>query len=390
MSCPGMTVNNSLSHLIYPLKVIKDQRIICIATQNISKNTLFINGLYQNIILIYKLFEILGHIPYFLINEPPTQKNADILLDGNYRCILPETIIQHPMHIDLYIEIGMSTDLQFNRYLKAAGTRIIKLYLGNALNIDTEMVTIINGISFPHHSYSDLDEIWTSPHYEQNIEYLCGIYRLPLNRGKIAPYIWDSMFIDELHNTSWIPPKAWEDTDIVIAEPNISFQKCAYLPLHLVDAFASKYPMWRGKVYCINTTRFSSNVHLCASVLPDISIVTNERVVFCERMPLETILKTHKNALFIGHQWNNEYNYMTCELMMKGFPILHNTSAWSAFGYYWSEGEWINGISLLRNTLENHEANLSKYKSDAQLLAWNYSMHNPNVQKEWVNLITAN
>ena len=384
-SVPGMTVYKpeSLAHIILPPD-IKGGKVIFLTTCNISHKTIFTNGLYQNILLFYKLFECMGHIPFLIVDKQITRENADMLIDDEYQMLTPEQVIQNPIDVDLYIEIGMSVHVAFVQLLRSQGARIVKLYLGNVLNIDTEIITCMPGVNFPHHTYSEIDEIWTSPHYAQNLEYACSLYRVPLAMGYIAPYIWDPCFINS--SVGWKRVNKWNTMNIIIAEPNISYQKCALMPLMLVEEFAKCYPMWQGKVIIMNSSRLSVNVHVQASVFPDLELIRLGRVEFRGRETISNMMYNNSNAIFIGHQMNNEYNYMTLELMWKGFPVLHNTGIWKNFGYYWSDTDIPSATHLLANTMQTHTIG-GKYVADAKLLAWNYSPYNPAIQIQWAALL---
>jgi hypothetical protein len=282
----------------------------------------------------------------------------------------------------------MSTHVSFIHRIREEGARIVKLYLGNALNIDTEMIVDGNNISFPHHTYSEIDEMWTSPHYSVNLDYLCGLYRIPISCGKIAPYIWDAEIINKSEGVEWRrPQKGWEFMNIVITEPNISYQKCALIPLLLANMFYLCESTWKGKVILMNSGRLSANVYLKSGLFSDLDIFRDERVVFKEREDILTLMKSNSSAIFISHQLNNEFNYMTLELMSRGWPILHNTGAWKNYGYYWEDRKVEDGVDLLKRVMKEHAGNEGRYAADAKLLAWSYSMYNPEVQRTWQDLL---
>ena len=389
---PGVAVLDPIMRFWQPDTDLKKKLVIVIATRTISSKNIFTNGLYQNILFLYRLFRCLGHHSILLIHEPPVRENADILIDDGYEILTPEQVVNLSVTIDLYIEIGMSTHVSFIHKLREDGTRIVKLYLGNSLNIDCEMITSMNNVSFPHHTYSEIDEIWTSPHYTMNIDYLCGLYRIPTSCSKIAPYIWDSEILERSsnHSLQWRrPASGWQDMDIIISEANISYQKCALLPILLADAFYQKEPSWRGKLIIMNSTRLVTNVHLQAGIFSDLDIVRQKRVVFKGREDIISMLQSNQSAIFISHQLNNEFNYMTLELMWKGWPVLHNSAAWKDFGYYWNEGKFEEAICLLSDVMKTHSGNQGKYAADAKLLAWSYSMYNPDVQRHWKGLLSG-
>jgi hypothetical protein len=387
-TCPGMNIAEPIQKFWRPS--YEKKRTIVIATRTINYKNIFSNGLYQNILFLYKLFRCLGHHSILLTHEACTKENADLLLQEGYELLTPEQVLSLSFTFDIYIEVGMSIHVSFIHKLREQGTKIIKLYLGNTLNIDSEMIVDPNNLTFPHHTYSDVDEIWTSPHYKTNLDYLCGIFRKSLSCGKIAPYIWDSHFIDRFDKIQWTRPEGgWKHMNIVITEPNISYQKCALVPLLIANSFHEREPSWKGNIILMNSARLRMNVHLQSGLFSDLDIFKNKRVVFKEREDILTMLQSNPSAVFLSHQYNNEFNYMTLELMWKGWPILHNSKSWKNFGYYWEDTNIDETVELLKNVMKAHNGNEGKYAADARLLAWSYSMFNIEVQRKWEELLLS-
>lgn len=175
--------------------------------------------------------------------------------------------------------------------------------------------------------------------------------------------------------------------DIIITEPNISYQKCAIVPLVLANMFYLRESLWKGRVILMNSGRLSANVHVRSGLFSDLDIFRDGRVVLKEREDILTMLRTNPSAVFISHQMNNEFNYMTLELMWRGWPVLHNTGAWKEYGYYWNEREVLGAVDLLKTVMKEHAGDEGRYAADARLLAWSYSMYNPEVQRAWQDLL---
>lgn len=351
--------------------------VIIVATALITEETIFTNGLFQNILILYRLFEAIGYTVYLLVERRGNPIKG-------YNIIQPEDLLKNPLPITAFIEIGMSVQTVFRTYLRDIGAKIIKLYLGNSLNIDIESINCTPGLDFPHHIVGDIDEIWTSPHYGQNLEYLTVLNGLTPKRGFIAPYVWDKCFI-EGRITKWEEPKDWRKMNIIICEPNISYQKLFLVPLLIAEEFATKEVQWQGKVIIMNSDRFAANVHVTKSVFPELKLMKEGRIELGKRKSIVELSRDYSNAVFIGNQVNNEFNYLTLELMTAGFPLLHNAAAWSAFGYYYETGE--AATQLLKNVMQNHNSNLSTYRVQAEQLAWAHSINNPVVQEKWKALL---
>ena len=389
---PGNTILSPIEYSLVsltPLKENHDRPMIIFASNDVNDETLFLNGLTQNIVVLYDLFESLGYKCYLLQNHPnATSEKKNFIL--TYRAISTQDIVRELMPIKALIEIGMSVDAMTRSYLRSIGAKIVKLYLGNILNIDIESIQNYSNMFFNHHIVGELDQIWTSPHYEQHIEYAAILNRTSVENSRIVPYVWDPCFVTHYgtkEELEWIPPNDWTQMDMVVMEPNISFQKYAFYTLLLIEAFSKAHPEWKGKVHVINGDRMKITANAMNNVLSNLTMYQTDRIVLHPRKKIHTILKENRSACFLTHQWNNDYNYMTLELLYCNYPILHNSEGWFNFGYYYSINEWEKAINTLYIALKEHKNNMPIYKSHAANLIWNHSIHNPSIQSRWKDLL---
>lgn len=389
---PGNTILSPLEYSnvsLTPLKDNQDRPIIIFASNDVNDETLFLNGLTQNIVVLYDLFESLGYKCYLLQNHAngQTEKKNFIL---TYRAISTQDLVRELMPIKALIEIGMSVDAMTRSYLRSIGAKIVKLYLGNILNIDIETIQNYSNMFFNHHIVGELDQIWTSPHYQQHIEYAAILNRTPVENSRVVPYVWDPCFVTQYgtrEELDWIPLKDWTQMDMVVMEPNISFQKYAFYTLLLIEAFSKAHPEWKGKVQVINGDRMKITANAMNNVLSNLTMYQTDRIILHPRKKIHTILKENRSACFLTHQWNNDYNYMTLELLYCNYPILHNSEAWNNFGYYYSINQWEKSIETLYIALKEHKNNMQIYKTHASNLIWNHSIHNPSIQSRWRDLL---
>jgi hypothetical protein len=348
---------------------------IFLATGLIEESALFQNGLHQNTLTLYTLLEGLGFICHCLVEKPGA------FVPG-YRFLEPETYLtsMNTYRVKAYIEIGLTLDVAFRTLLQRKGARTVKLYLGNVLNIDTETVTQTPGLHFTHHVAGGLSEIWTSPHYTMNLPYLLGLNGLSWGHGRLVPYVWDPKWIQGLR--PWAPSSTWTQTDIVIMEPNISFQKSSLYPILLVKAFAKGCPEWKGRLIVQNSGRLVESKWFREQIVPSLQIP----VVWNERSPFRTILEENPSAVFVSHQLTNDYNYLILELMYLGYPVLHNSAKWAPYGYSWSVDSWLPSLRTLRMALEHHSQNRD-YGQQTEALVWNHSPKNPVNRLGWMALL---
>jgi hypothetical protein len=213
-----------------------------------------------------------------------------------------------------------------------------------------------------------------------NLPYLLGLNGLCWGQGRLVPYIWDPKWIQGLN--PWTPPASWTQTDIVIMEPNISFQKSSLYPILLVNAFAQGCPEWKGRLIVQNSERLFMSKWFRERIVPSLQIP----VVWKGRSSLATILQENPSATFVSHQLTNDYNYLVLELMYLGYPLLHNSVKWASYGYSWSVDDWIPSQRTLRTALEHHSQNRN-YGRDAEALTWNHSPKNPVNRLGWMALL---
>lgn len=391
MALPGMTelpelpvpIRTSLPSLS-PSAQTQTKRII-LGSNDVNDTTLFLNGLTQNIVILYELFESLGYECHLLQNPGASQ--------GEQRRITAQEIVKTGFRADLLIEIGMSIDPTTRQYLRSTGTTIAKLYLGNILNIDIETIQYYPSMFFHHHVVgpdgAQPDWIWTSPHYAQHLDYAAVLNRVPLDHARTVPYVWEPWFLTRYltpHQREWCAPADWRTQDLVIMDPNISFQKCSFYSLLLAEAFSRRYPEWKGHVHVINGDRLQIQSHARNHVLSALRLHP-DRIHCHPRKKIHDVLAAHRSACFLTHQWNNDYNYMTLELMYCDFPVLHNSEGWSDYGYAYRTTEWETAIHTLYQALTNHHARRAVYRAHAAELMRRHSIYDPAVRAQWSDIL---
>ena len=372
--------------LVRKLEPLSSRKIILLATATIHNEALFVNGLFQNVYILYKMFDAMGYAPILLVNEKPTdlQKVPSIL--RHVRMITAEEIVRQSIPVHLNIEIAMSIDPSLRKHLREGGTKTVKLYLGNILNIDIETSIFYNSVHFAHHVYGELDEIWVSPHYKQHNEY-AGIIN-QLGPAKIAPYVWDPciLTLGGTRQFKWRPLTKGEPLTLVILEPNISFQKCSLLPLLIADMFYRKTKR-EMKVLLGNSERLQSNPFFTRTILSTLELYKDGKITFSGRNTITSIMNDYPSCIALAHQWNNQYNYMTLEYVVSGFPVIHNAQDWSDAGYFYEGSSVEKGLLALERAIEFHSSSLEQYKAGAAALEWRHSPYNPEVHKAWKELI---
>lgn len=397
---PGMTrnfgnpANDSVPHTVLSkILGLKERKVVLLATATITLDNIFSNGLFQNVFVLYRMFEAMGYAPILVIHEKPSNlENIPPMLHA-CRMMSSEQIILQPLPVVALIELGMSMDPLLREFVKMLGGKLAKLYLGNILNIDTETPIFYPQMHFAHHVIEKIDRIWVSPHYGQHAEYAANLNHIvpPADlTDMIAPYVWDPCVItrDGTINIQWRPRSAPEDDVFVIMEPNISFQKSSLVPIMAVERwYRAGGKKWTGKLVVVNGDRIEQMPHFAHNIRNTLDLFKDGRVEMKERMDMISVMKAWPSAIFICNQMNNEYNYMTLELLISAFPVVHNSGAWVSFGYGYEGNNIQSAAEQIEAAYKSHAERLEAYKSHALTLSWRHSPYNPKVHKAWEELL---
>jgi len=378
------------------LKKIQDRKIILLSTATITEENLYSNGLFQNVFVFYRMFEAMGYAPILLISQKPASIQEIPQLMRGCRMMVTEDMLKQPMaNVIALLEIGMSLDPLVRQFVKMIGGRLLKVYLGNILNIDVEIPIFMPGNNFAHHVVGRNDVVLVSPHYGQHAEYASYINHVvpPKDLTQlIAPYVWDHTILTRNGSRvlQWRAPATPEEEIFVIMEPNISFQKSGLIPLFILEKWyreVGKSRGWKGTIQVVNGERYSMVPHVVHNILPRLEIFRDARVELLGRRDIVTALTTWPSATFLLHNVNNEFNYMTLELLCSGFPVLHNSPSWLEFGYGYTEADLATGATLVETIRGGHADRLETYRAHAATLAWRYSPYNPEIQAAWAKRI---
>ena len=357
-------------------------KTILITSIRMPEQQLWSNGLFQNIFILYKLFESAGYIPFLLVDD--NKKHLDSALYHKFRTLDAHEWVNKPFKIYAYIEMGMSCGPQIRNLFKQAGAKTFKLYLGNILNIDIETPMFHPDTNFSHHVVGDIDTILVSPHYDFHQEYACAINKV-YPSVKIAPYVWEPMFITDLIGTYKHQPSA--PYSFTIIEPNISFQKSSLIPIMICEAFYRKYPEKVHEIAVINGTKMLESAYFKNTILPTLDLNKSTKMHLLPRADTRTLAKSLSSNILIQHTVNNEYNYIFLEHLAMGFPVIHNFERFKDFGYYYTGDSIKEGVEQIQKVILTHHTRLEAYRTAALQLSWNFSISNPDNIKGWMNIL---
>jgi len=366
------------------VKINSELKAIFLTTTKIPDHHLWANGLFQNVFVIYTMLEACGYQPFLFVDSVKNNPNSE--LHKLIRVIDMETYMKSPFRLYGYIELGMSCDQTIRSAFRSIGAKVVKVYLGNILNIDIETPMFYHDMNFSHHVIGGLDEIWTSPHYWQHRDFAGCINRI-MPKTRICPYVWDSRFISPNHNiyqhrTS--PPYSF-----TVMEPNISFQKNSLFPIMICEALYKRAPHLLQDCVVINGDKLKTNPFFAQNILENLEIYKAGKLHMLPRADVITVSKHLNNHIILQHTVNNEYNYSFLEHMWMGFPILHNFSCFKDYAYYYEENNLDSALNALEDLFVNHIIRQEMHRSQARELEWRFSPYNPENQKAWLDLLNA-
>jgi hypothetical protein len=360
------------------------KRRLFLTTVRIPDDQIWANGLFQNIYILYKLFEALGYEPYLLVDS--LENNKDAKIHETFRMLDFKTYIQAPFPVAAYMEFGMSCDPMIRKFFRNTGAKVAKTYLGNILNIDVETITFYRSANFSHHVAGELDEIWVSPHYDFHAYYAGSINGM-CGRTRIAPYVWDPHFVKSLEGIYQEPAKGTARR-FAIMEPNISFQKNSLISILAMEAYYRRHPERVKEIVVVNGARIKESPYFQKSILPNLRCFAEGKLQLMPRAHMHNFAQVYKDAVIIQHQVNNEYNYSFLEWLYMGFPVVHNHRRLGAYGYYYPENDFEAAADQIERVVDAHVGNQETYKAQARQLLWRFSIHNPDNMAAWQQLIT--
>lgn len=394
MEIPGLTITSGDPDRLQPAVQNKKlfprsvRKSVVIASSNITDHSIWTNGLFQNIYFIYMMLEHMGYNPILLFNEKSKEVPEFM---RSIRVKTMEEIVRTPFPVHAYIEIGMSINPSLRDIFHKLGARNIKIYLGNILNIDIETPIFYTNMNFSHHVVGNIDEIWTSPHYEMHREYAGVLNHVGAEpeKCKIAAYVWEPDFLTNFgrQQMRWRPKAADEVQTILIMEPNISFQKSCIVPLLIVDAYARARPDWNCKVVVVNGARLEQIPYGKECFLSRLDLYRSGRMELTGRMDMKAAMAAYPSAIPICHNYNNEYNYMLFEYFHGGWPVLHNSDSWTEAGYHYKSDDLNSGVASLDFAVRYHEETHETALTQGRAIIWRHSIHNPKNQEAWYELL---
>jgi len=117
---PGNTIipSEESSPIVLSSLSASTKPIVVFASNDVNDSTLFHNGLTQNIIILYDLFESMGYQSY-LLQAGASDESEKKKFIHQYRNITQQDMIKQSIKISIFIEIGTSMDNVTRNYLRS-------------------------------------------------------------------------------------------------------------------------------------------------------------------------------------------------------------------------------------------------------------------------------
>jgi hypothetical protein len=332
------------------------------------------NGLSQNVKFLCDIMQLIGCNTYFLVGTPSPQNT--IVVNGiSYKAYTMSEVFDAQLHIDLALEAGVSICHEHRDLLKNNfNTKIVSIRYGHSMFMDMEQICHKETMSAGLY-VNKPDAVWASPHFLKAFSYLETIYQAPVS---IGPYIWEPDFVTKEHDNSYI-----EKPDIYVMEPSISLLKNALIPMAIIEKAYRVQPDLFGKATILNGKHYNCQTYFLDNIVGNMSSLLAEanKVYFAGRHSIDDTLK--RRDILLGHQWECELNYLYLEALYKNIPLVHNSPAFSAVGYYYPEFDVNIGHEQLTAAINDRTDN----EQQNQNFIYQYSIHNIDNQNRYRSLI---
>jgi hypothetical protein len=330
-----------------------------------SNQSLWENGIFQNCILLVKLFKLLPEVESAVLIHGAGVKQIPeglMLSEMGVEIIGSEKAIEE---LDVVVEMSDQLPEDWVTSFRAKGGRYIAMKVGNEYFIDVERPVY----NLPHAGLcSDkvYDAVWTLPQYEDCCaDYFSLNMRAPV---RILPHLWSPIFMEK--SLSKLPEgvhfgykpgrRRWR---VCTFEPNLSMVKTSITPMLVCEeAYRTNSRFAQIFRFC-NTYKAKDNPAF-VRFARSLDIVKNGLSSFDARLHYYEFMAKDGDCV-VSHQWHNAQNYIYYETLYGGYPLIHNSPLLRDIGYFYPDFDCQKGGKVLLGAYEGHDAGLDLYKERA-------------------------
>ncbi len=342
-----------------------------------QEHALFSNGISQNLKFLYDVLEEIGCEVFFLLGSAPKKENF-IFNGKQYRAKQVSKVISNRKKIDVVLEGGVSVNQnERENFRQQCGAKIVSVKLGCVMIMDMEQLFLSTTMT-PGIHINRPDRVWTTPHLAYGASYLETLYDSSVS---VCPYLWEPDFVSQPFESAVVEQKK----DIYVMEPNISVLKNALLPMAIIEKLYRSDAESFGKATILNGLEYNSEPYFLHNIVENMSSLLAEasKVYFTGRYKFDEAFQ--KPDVLLGHQWGCELNYLYCEALHRGVPLVHNSKMMKEVGYYYPDFEVGLGAEACMQALAATDIESEVEKNHKWL--HRFSIHNKSVQNTYRELI---
>jgi hypothetical protein len=365
---------------------------ITIIIKNPKEDSLFSNGIRQNVILLREMYSKCKNVNNaYIINAHPNVtkesfKNTSWEPYADY--IIPLEEIEEKC--DLIVVCHGSLHLDEYAHFKSKGKKIVKQVLGAELNMFNEVMLFNLPTSGIYSRNPHLSAIWMSGHfYDRDRYFFEAMFDCPVLEG---PYIWDPRFIQhhvevlKKENSDYngvYAPNGVQAKKIATMEPNLNMVKTCSVPIITAELLYRKYPESVGDMKVFGAAEVKKKKDLINFAI-GLDIYKAKKMTFEARYPVVWSLYKHVDIL-LCHQNGCELNYLYLDAAWLGWPVVHNSPMMKDLGWYYPENNSViavEHINYIAKHFDSVEHPNEKYLKKSREFAYRYMINNPeNISK---------
>lgn len=372
---------------------------ITIAVPDYS-DSLFSNGIRQNVLILRELYEKCRNVESaYIINTANDPKKENINEEFNPYLKHIITLQESLEKCDLIVVGQGSLSQDVCRTLKKEGKKLVKHIMGPELSTFNETI-LFKDNSEARNIYGrnkgNISAIWISEHYYKRDKYFFQtMYDAEVFVG---PYVWDPGFITSHINTllkqennthtGRYVPSGKKQKRICSMEPNINVVKTSVLPIIIGEQLYRKYPDTIDRCYLFSANKIKLKTDLI-NFVKDLDVYKAQKMFFESRYPIVWALQQHTDIV-LSHQNQNELNYLYLDASWMGYPVVHNSPMMKELGWYYEENDVataIEHLNYIANHFDENEHQNEEYIKKSRNYAYRYMIHNPENIRGYERLI---
>lgn len=329
----------------------------------------FSNGLRQNVIFLYKLFESAKNCKaVYLVSDKQTGKDikADTYGVPKSKIVSLDDVEDE---IDYFIVLGSSVPVHRLKKLRQRGVKTFLYKGGNGGVLSMEGIAArpAKPTAEVYDDYDCYDQIWITPQHVRTYASWCRtIYRCPVLE---VPQIWSPLFSDVLKGDQSLtygfapPASAWR---VGVLDPNNTVMKTSHYPMLVTEAAYRQAPERIDNLIVANALPFAEHDHFRRFC--NLLTLQTAKKLSVEHRYISWVFITKYCDAVVTHHWENGLNYLYYEVLYGGYPLIHNSEFLRDYGYYYEDFNPESGAEALIRAHETHADNLEAYRARNQVL----------------------